>query len=64
MYAIHFSIHIVVCGPSGVGKTTLIKRLLNDYPNRFGFSVSHTTRNKRGQERDGVSLVSPISCLD
>lgn len=60
MYGVVSSFHIVVCGPSGVGKTTLIKRLLNDYPNRFGFSVSHTTRNKRGQERDGVCLVSSI----
>lgn len=31
---------IVLCGPSGVGKSTLIKRLFNEYPNRFGFSVS------------------------
>lgn len=44
----------VVCGPSGVGKSTLIRRLLADFPDRFGFSVSHTTREPRPGERDGV----------
>eukprot|EP00796_Vickermania_ingenoplastis_P004467 gene4467-3262_t len=45
---------IVVCGPSGVGKGTLLKRLLGDYADRFAFSVSHTTRAPRPTERDGV----------
>ena len=44
----------VVCGPSGVGKSTLIKMLMTEFPNSFGFSVSHTTRAPRGQEVDGV----------
>ncbi|WFD26597.1 guanylate kinase [Malassezia nana] len=46
---------IVLCGPSGVGKSTLIRRLFDEYPNRFGFSVSHTTRAIRPGEKDGVS---------
>lgn len=46
---------IVLCGPSGVGKSTLIRRLFDEYPNRFGFSVSHTTRAMRPGEKDGVS---------
>lgn len=31
---------VVLCGPSGVGKSTLIKRLFEDLPDTFGFSVS------------------------
>lgn len=38
---------IVFCGPSGVGKGTMIKKLFEAYPNTFGFSVSHTTRKPR-----------------
>lgn len=45
---------LVVCGPSGVGKGTLIKMLLDEFPNAFGFSVSHTTRGPRPGEEDGV----------
>ena len=43
-----------MCGPSGVGKGTLINRLMADFPGRFGFSVSHTTRAPRPGEEDGV----------
>lgn len=45
---------LVLCGPSGAGKSTLIKRLMKERPSRFGFSVSHTTRNPREGEVDGV----------
>lgn len=44
---------IVIAGPSGVGKGTLIGRLQAEYPTSFGFSVSHTTRAPRGGEVDG-----------
>eukprot|EP00536_Pseudo-nitzschia_multiseries_P001962 jgi/Psemu1/294628/fgenesh1_pm.26_\ len=45
---------IVVCGPSGVGKGTLIEMLFKRFPNdQFGFSVSHTTRKPRDGEVDG-----------
>jgi len=33
---------IVVCGPSGVGKGTLLKRLFAEFPDKFGLSVSRT----------------------
>ncbi len=44
---------LVICAPSGAGKTTIIKKLLKEYPN-FGFSVSYTTRKQRSGEVDGV----------
>lgn len=31
---------LVVSGPSGVGKSTLLKRLFAEFPDKFGFSVS------------------------
>jgi len=43
----------VICGPSGTGKSTLLKRLMSEFPNSFGFSVSHTTRIPRKGEIDG-----------
>jgi len=44
---------IVVSAPSGAGKTTVIERVLSDVPG-IRFSVSHTTRPPRGDEREGV----------
>ncbi|XP_003707430.2 guanylate kinase isoform X2 [Megachile rotundata] len=44
---------LVLCGPSGSGKSTLIKKLFEDFPETFGFSVSHTTRAPRPGEEDG-----------
>ena len=46
-------IALVVCAPSGTGKTTLTKRLIAEFP-RFAFSVSCTTRAVRPGEKDGV----------
>lgn len=43
-----------ISAPSGVGKTTLIHKLIDDYPERFMLSISHTTRQIRGREKDGV----------
>jgi guanylate kinase len=45
---------VVIAGPSGVGKGTLIEKLRAEYPDNFGFSVSHTTRAPRAGEEDGV----------
>jgi len=57
---VHTNLLYVVTGPSGAGKTTLIKRLLNQEENLY-FSVSFTTRQKRPEETEGVDywFVSP-----
>ena len=44
---------LVVCAPSGAGKTTLIKKLTQEFPH-IGYSVSCTTREPRDGEVDGV----------
>ncbi|KAJ7281678.1 guanylate kinase/L-type calcium channel beta subunit [Mycena rebaudengoi] len=41
---------LVLSGPSGVGKSTLLQRLFAEFPDKFGFSVSHTTRAPRPGE--------------
>ncbi|NJB69454.1 guanylate kinase [Desulfobaculum xiamenense] len=44
---------LVICAPSGTGKSTLIKRLREEFP-RISFSISYTTRAPRAGERNGV----------
>lgn len=44
---------LILSSPSGAGKSTLTKKLLEAFPQRLMFSVSHTTRQKRGAEVDG-----------
>ncbi|WVR03638.1 guanylate kinase [Kwoniella sp. DSM 27419] len=44
---------LVMCGPSGTGKSTLLNTLFSDHPGQFGFSVSHTTRKPRPGEENG-----------
>lgn len=44
---------LIITGPSGVGKTTIIKELLKAEPN-LRYSVSLTTRQPRADEVDGV----------
>jgi guanylate kinase len=44
---------LIIAGPSGVGKGTLIELLREKFPSHFGFSVSHTTRNPREGEMNG-----------
>ncbi len=43
----------VISAPSGTGKTTILKKIMDEVE-RLTFSVSHTTRQPRKGERDGV----------
>lgn len=44
---------LIVSAPSGTGKTTILNRLFEKFPNTFSFSVSATTRQKRENEKHG-----------
>ncbi len=48
----HTGILTVLSGPSGVGKSTIIRELLQD--ERFALSVSATTRPPRDGEKNGI----------
>lgn len=54
MFARQRGMLFVVSSPSGAGKTTLCRRILDEYKN-LTFSVSYTTRAKRAGEQEGVA---------
>ena len=47
------NIMVILSSPSGVGKTTLSKKIQQKYQN-FKISVSHTTRSPRSNEVNGI----------
>ena len=47
------NIMVILSSPSGVGKTTLTKKIQQKY-DKFKISVSHTTRTARSNEVEGV----------
>ncbi|KIL94000.1 hypothetical protein FAVG1_02562 [Fusarium avenaceum] len=50
---------LIISGPSGVGKGTLIKRLLDAHPDMFSTVISHTTRDPRqGEDDSSYTFVS------
>ena len=49
----HYNKIILVTAPSGAGKTSIIRYLMQKFP-QLAFSVSATTRKARGNEIDGV----------
>ncbi len=53
MYSDGENIMVILSSPSGVGKTTITKKIQQKYQN-FKISVSHTTRKPRSNEVDGV----------
>jgi guanylate kinase len=44
---------LIITAPSGAGKTSITKNLMEHFP-QLSFSVSATTRSPRGTEQDGV----------
>ena len=44
---------LIFSAPSGAGKSTIVRHLIDIYP-FLGFSISATSRQPRGAERDGV----------
>lgn len=46
---------VILSAPSGGGKTAATKTVLERYPQRFGYSVSATTRKPRPGEPDGAA---------
>lgn len=47
---------VILSSPSGAGKTTLARRLLDEF-DQARFSVSYTTRPPRDNERQGIDYV-------
>src|SRR4051812_42501371 len=45
---------VVLSGPSGVGKSTVLRSLVSRFPDRLRLSISATTRTPRPGETDGV----------
>jgi len=45
---------IIITAPSGAGKTSITRYLLDKYPEKLAFSVSAATRSPRSYEKDGV----------
>lgn len=44
-----------ILGPSGVGKGTIISKIISEFGNKIKFSTSHTTRKIREGEKDGIN---------
>ncbi len=45
---------VIISGPTGVGETTITKKLIELYPEKFVRLVTATTRKKRKNEKHGV----------
>ena len=45
---------IILTAPSGAGKSSIAHYLLSKHSDKLAFSVSATTRDLRGEEKDGV----------
>ena len=45
---------IIITAPSGAGKTSITRHLLQVFDGKLGFSISAATRQARGKEKNGV----------
>jgi len=45
---------IIITAPSGAGKTSVTRHLLQAFPGQLAFSVSCATRQPRNNEKDGI----------
>ena len=45
---------IIITAPSGAGKTSITRHLLQTFPDKLSFSISAATRVPRGTEQHGV----------
>ncbi|MGC4037866.1 MAG: guanylate kinase [Chitinophagaceae bacterium] len=45
---------IIITAPSGAGKTSITRHLLQKFPDRLTFSISAATRQARANEKNGV----------
>ena len=45
---------IILTAPSGAGKTSITKHLMQVFPDKLAFSISAATRQPRGTEKHGV----------
>lgn len=45
---------IIITAPSGAGKTSITRHLLNTFQDKLAFSISAATRNARENEKNGV----------
>ena len=50
----------IISGPSGVGKSTVLRELLRDRDDLY-FSISATTRTPREGEIDACTIISSTS---
>ena len=49
---------IIFSAPSGAGKSTIVQWLMKEHPElKLAFSISCTTRQPRGTEKDGVEYI-------
>lgn len=48
---------IVLSGPSAVGRGGLVQRLISEFPDKFGLTVSHTSRPPKEHEVHGQDYI-------
>ncbi len=46
---------LVIVGPSGVGKDTVMQKVFDKYPSKFKKGVTHTSRKMRPGEKEGYN---------